>query len=59
VNPGKFLGVPLWSLAVLSVRTFNRSGNITRHNNYCDGQFPPPKQSEYHCSCDRIFLQKR
>ena len=47
------LGVPLWSLALLSVRTFDCSGDIAWHKKYCDGQLLPPKQSEFH------FLQKR
>jgi len=39
-------------------RTFGRSGDVTRHKKYCDGQLPPPKQSEFHCGCSRLFCRK-
>jgi len=53
LNPGK---VPRGSLTLLSVRTFDCSGDITRHKRYCDGQLPPPKQSEFHC---RLFFAEK
>jgi len=53
---GKFLGVPLWSLALLSVRTFDCPGDITRHKMYCDGQLPPPKQSVFN---RRLFFVEK
>ena len=39
-------------------RTFDRSGDLTRHKKYCNDQPPPPKQSEFHCGCGRLFHRK-
>ena len=30
----------------------------SRTYKYCDGQPPPPKQSEFHCGCGRLFHTK-
>jgi len=39
-------------------RTFGRSGDLTRHRNYCTGQPPPPRQMEFYCECGRVFHRK-
>ena len=54
----ELLGVPLWSLALLSVvvgELLNHSGDLTRHHKYCSGQPPPPKITEFHCVYGRMF----
>ena len=36
-------------------RTFNCSGDLTRHCKYCAGQPPSSKQIEFYCGCGRMF----
>jgi len=49
LNPRKISWCPAAVTGSLSIRTFDCSGDITQHKKYCDGQLPPPKQSEFHC----------
>jgi len=47
LNPGKVPRGPSAVTGSFVCKTFDCSGDITRHKKCCDGQLPPPKQSEF------------